>query len=343
MKLDALTMPVDRASVDAISKSPHPLKALLSGSVKTDELGKQRVPLGVVILVVVGLIAMIFMIASHVLMLQIVAIAMLVGGSVIGVLFVVKSTKKLLSDEVMAAIRLESLAHDNGWTYIASTDDIRQTGALFTAGHNYSFSNVITSPTFQVGECRSKYGSGKNERQYNFAYMAVPLKRHVPNMLLDSKSNNLKIFGTEISNLPVSYDRGQIVSLEGDFDKYYTLYAPEGYDMDVRYIFTPDLMDVLISESISTDMEIVDDTLYVYFGVYNLADPVFWQRVNRIMESIGSKMERQTQYYEDDKTVSGGVANKGRRLKRGVSALAIILIILYIIDFLINLIRTLQH
>ena len=39
--------------------------------------------------------------------------------------------------------------------------------------------------------------------------------------------------------------RTQVLSLEGDFDRYFTLYCPKEYERDALYVFTPDLMALL--------------------------------------------------------------------------------------------------
>lgn len=40
-----------------------------------------------------------------------------------------------------------------------------------------------------------------------------------------------------------------MLSLEGDFDRYFTLYCPGDYERDALYVFTPDLLALLIDES----------------------------------------------------------------------------------------------
>lgn len=151
-------------------------------------------------------------------------------------------------------------------------------------------------------------------------------------MVLDSKSNNYQLLGMEISNLPETLNKDQVISLEGDFDKYYTLYAPKDYDADVRYVFTPDLMQALIRESDSIDIEILDNTMLVYLGKNDIGTIEFWQRIGRFMDIVGDKIQRQTQNYSDDKSlVSGVVAPQGRQLRRGVSTVSVVLAVLYVL------------
>ncbi|MEO7546479.1 MAG: hypothetical protein ABIT21_09370 [Terrimesophilobacter sp.] len=76
----------------------------------------------------------------------------------------------------------------------------------------------------------------------------------VPNMILDAKSNNFLW-----TNLPQNFSRNQVLSLEGDFDKHFTLYCPKEYEHDALYVFTPDLMTRLIDHAAGYDVELVDD------------------------------------------------------------------------------------
>ena len=263
-----------------------------------------------------------------------VGIAVLLVGIVLPVS--IYADRRSLRTKVDVALRVQALAKANGWAYQNTAAMVSQ-GVLFTAGHDYSFSNVVTAPDFQVGQCHFLTGSGKNEQESRYGYIVIPLKQQLPNMLLDGKSNNVGVFGLEMSNLPGTFSRDQIVSLEGDFDKYYTLYAPKEYQADVRYVFTPDLMQALIAESDSIDIEIIDNKMLVYLGKDDIGTEVFWQRVEQFLKIVGDKIQRQTARYEDDKSlVLGVVAPQGRRLKRGVSVFVIVVIVFYLLDIVLK-------
>jgi hypothetical protein len=97
----------------------------------------------------------------------------------------------------------------------------------------------------------------------------IQLDRALPHMVLDAVQNDRKILGQRVSNLPARFDLAQRLSREGDFDRYFTLYAPADYERDALYVFTPDLMALLIDEAGSgeggsMDVEIIDDRMYVY-------------------------------------------------------------------------------
>lgn len=292
-------------------------------SPQVQSLTKMHIPPVVTVAILLGFAAVLAMVVSGSQLLQMAAVGVFVVAFGFLGWLILKDTSRARDTQLAKTARLLRLAHDNGWQYVASGGAGTHAGTFFTAGNSTNYSHVIAAPTFEVGECTTSYGSGRSKRQYRFAYLAMPLDRHIPNMLLDSKSNNVSLFGFEISNLPITYDKSQIVSLEGDFDKYFTLYAPGGYDTDVRYVFTPDLMQLLIAESDSTDIEIIDNTIVMYMARYDMTDVAFWRRIESIVETVGTKITRQTENYKDDRTGNGTVSFEGRRLKRKISIIAI--------------------
>src|SRR5690606_19662771 len=126
------------------------------------------------------------------------------------------------------------------------------------------------------------------------------------------------------SNLPVTFDRTQVLSLEGDFDRYFRLYCPREYERDALYVFTPDLMALLIDNAAPFDVEIVDDWMFVYSSKpFPAAQPAVYQRLLNIVETVGSKTLSQTDRYRDERAAvpfeANVVAPQGTRLKRSVS------------------------
>lgn len=115
----------------------------------------------------------------------------------------------------------------------------------------------------------------------------------------------------------------QILSLEGDFDKYFTLYCPIGYEQDALYIFAPDLMALLIDRSARFDVEIVDNWMFVYHNRdFDLRHPFVHQKLLGITDTVAAKALSQTNRYRDDRRESfreRGVAPAGRRLATTIS------------------------
>lgn len=209
-----------------------------------------------------------------------------------------------------------------------------QTGMVFAAGgHSERIEDRLVRPgEFEISNYYYTTGSGKNQQRHDWGYIRVPLKRRLPHIVLDAKKNNTGLFGFSITNLPLTFKKDQTLSLEGDFDTYFTLYAPKKYERDALYIFTPDLMALLIDESAQFDVEIIDDALYVYSSrPFMMQDPAVLNRLFAIIDAIGNKMTKATERYADERVVNAREANivapAGARLKQGFPLIGIIVII----------------
>jgi hypothetical protein len=146
-----------------------------------------------------------------------------------------------------------------------------------------------------------------------YTYLAITLERAVPQLVLDSIRNG--------ASLPMPVEGGQSLHLEGNFDQYFRLSVPRGYEHDALYILTPDLMSLLIDETGDFDVETVDNKLFVYsVGALNLANPAVWERLGRIHSIVGSKAISQTRRYSDSHgrhAESDEATGFGQRLRMG--------------------------
>ncbi|MBG6239788.1 hypothetical protein IWX78_002778 [Mycetocola sp. CAN_C7] len=248
-----------------------------------------------------------------------------------------------------------------GWSGTAATWEKRLRLREFAAARNATYTGHIAAPAyagmiFDIGTSRSSIDSvradgnrpleianyrytvkrGKSSTVYRWGYIALRLDRRLPHMVLDATSNNL--FG---SNLPQRFGADSALSLEGDFDNYFTLYAPPEYGRDALYVFTPDLMALLIDESSAFDVEIVDDWMFVYSTKpFDLVQPAVWQRLDRIVETVGAKTLSQTDRYADDRVGDprlNVVAPQGRRMKSSLGPVAVLVIVVAIGWFGLNI------
>lgn len=228
--------------------------------------------------------------------------------------------------------RLDRFARANGLEYSPAAGDPGYPGAIFSIGHSRHVADRIrstgadgTSRYFDFGNFRYTTGSGKNQSTRTWGFLAFRLDRRLPHMVLDSRANN-SLFGT---NLPAAFDKDQVLSLEGDFDRYFTLYCPREYERDALYVFTPDLMALLVDEAAPFDVEIVDDWMFVYSNKpFRTGDAATYARLFRIMDTVGAKALRQTVRYADERVgdfAANIVAPQGARLKRTVSVWAILI------------------
>ncbi len=249
-------------------------------------------------------------------------------------------------------VRLSRFAEANGLLFTANGLVPGYPGTIFGIGSSRRVPERISRtsrPGLDFGNLSYTTGSGKNRTVHHWGYLAITLDRMLPNMVLDAKANNF--FG---SNLPIRFSRGQILSLEGDFDRYFTLYCPKEYERDALYVFTPDLMALLIDEATQFDVEIVDDWMFFYSSrPFDLLNAATIARIFRIVDNVGGKAVDRTVRYADDRVAdstaleagestlgarmaANSVAGPGRRLRRGIPLAGVFIVIAVVAVWLIN-------
>nr|WP_243848693.1 hypothetical protein [Lysinibacter cavernae] len=222
-----------------------------------------------------------------------------------------------------AWFKLFYFANENGFRFTPLTTNPFYPGMIFNIGSGRQSSNRIHSAPnqrfFDMGTMRFVTGSGKNQTTHIWGYLTFQLDRRLPHIVLDSKQNNGNLFGLEMSNLPSSFSKDQRLSLEGNFDDYFTLYCPSQYERDALYVLTPDLMALLIDHSAPFDVEIVDDLVFVYSQRgFDLSDEALTRRLFGILDTVGAKTLRQSHRYADDRVPDSSmnvVAVPGQRLR----------------------------
>ncbi len=235
--------------------------------------------------------------------------------------------------------RLDSFATANGLVAHTESAESRYNGVIFKRGNARTRYEHVTPETgrfFDIGNYRYTTGSGDDKKFHEWGYLAIKLDRRLPHMVLDARANN-GIFGG--SNLPTQFTKDQVLSLEGDFGKYFTLYCPREYERDALYIFTPDLMALLIDNAAFFDVEIVEDWMFVYSRrVLDTMNPSMWQRMFQIVHTVGAKTLAQSENYRDERVAAtrnpaaavfaastNTIAPQGQRLRKRVNWVSIVL------------------
>ena len=257
----------------------------------------------------------------------------------IAMLYSLKVRRKILQNEV----RLYHFAAQNNLDYTQTLSDPQLAGMVFDKGRSRAaFSQLARAgdSAFQIANYTYTTGSGKSRQRYTLGYVAIELPRKLPHMVLDSKRNNVKLFGLNLSNLPVNFNKSQHLSLEGDFDSHFTLYAPLEYERDALYVFTPDLMALFIDQSGAFDAEIVDDTLFIYSDrAFEMTDAQTLSRLFSIVETVGKKAVSQTAHYADERTGDRSddtVAASGQRLKTRLPIVLIVIVGVFVVVHLLS-------
>lgn len=242
--------------------------------------------------------------------------------------------------------RLDRFARANGMSYIPRIDDPALPGMIFGSGSSRHSRDLVRGdePRFvEFANYQYTTGSGKNRSTHNWGYVAVKLDVPLPHIVLDALGNN-GLFG---SNLPATFQKDQRLSLEGDFDRYFSLYCPVDYERDALYLFTPDIMVRFMDNAAALDVEIVDDWMFLYAKRdFSTLDPAMWGWLFSVVAALLDKLA-QWERWRDDRlaatavplAVGGavpfaapagllrpppGVAAPGRRLRRGIPWVAII-------------------
>ncbi len=257
--------------------------------------------------------------------------------------------------------RLDRFARANHMTYVPRVDAPGLPGMIFSLGGARHATDLVRGdrPRFvEFANYRYTTGSGKNRTTHAWGYVAVKLDVPLPHIVLDAVGNN-GLFG---SNLPATFDKDQRLSLEGDFDRFFSLYCPEGYEADALYLFTPDIMARFIDNAAALDVEIVDDWLFLYAKRdFSTLDPAMWAWLFSVVGALLDKFAQWARWRDDRLRAHAartdaasyavpagpipgaasavpfaaplqslrpppGVAPQGRRLQRGVPWVSIIVV-----------------
>ena len=226
------------------------------------------------------------------------------------------------SNRWRAWYRLAFFAQANGWGFVPERTNPPLAGAIFNVGDSrlaYDCLSARSGRYFEIGNHQYS-GNGVGQRALrHWGYFAIRLDRRLPHMVLEAKANRHRFAG---SNLPASFRSKQLLALEGDFNISFTLFAPRGYERDALYLFTPDLMALLVDEASSYDVEVIDDWMYVYSPKpFDLLARSTYGRVLRIVDTVGAKTLSRSVRYRDERTENfdaNTVAPGGRRLRRSL-------------------------
>ena len=157
------------------------------------------------------------------------------------------------------------------------------------------------------------FSGGKNEPRGplgGFRYLQLRAPRVLPHLVIDSLANG---------KLREFLAGAQRLSLEGDFDRFFACYAPEGYARDALELLTPDVMAVLIDHGRHWDVEIVEDRiLIVSRRVRSRWDRSETTALLLFAEVLGAELGHQAQHYTDPRAARPRlqVAEPGQRLTR---------------------------
>lgn len=204
--------------------------------------------------------------------------------------------------------RLERFAAENNLDFTQRAD-VDLPGELFSRGevsYLYRRLSLAEDPGVQVGEFHYTVKAGKTRINHLYTYVAVRLNRLLPHLVLVPRG--------EVSASTI--DPTQIHSLEGDFDNYFALYTPDGFETDALYVFTPEVMAAMIDNAALWRGEIVDDWL-----LFTRPETLFHATADdyrRVFALAGAGLELrdQSKRYSDSRSlIRNTVSPSGRALR----------------------------
>lgn len=151
----------------------------------------------------------------------------------------------------------------------------------------------FVAPGVEIGNLSYRIAGRSGE----WHYVAIELPAPLPHLILDATSD-----GRISSDLPVGFEREQRMSLEGDFDRWFHVYAPQTYGTEALYVLTPDVMAALIDEAHRFNVEIIDETL-VFFTprAADFSDAEPWESLHTILTTVAPRIIAKSRRYLDER------------------------------------------
>lgn len=211
---------------------------------------------------------------------------------------------------------LRAFAADNGLLYLPASKEIEEdVGTLFGVGHskykNNIFSGTLENLPFSSYEYYYTTGGGKHRKTHDAMVVEVTLPRILPQFVIDSEIEDV---------IPIQFDKSQKIELEGDFHKYFDLYAPDKYGMTALTLLAPDAMEVLMEHAALCDIEVVNNKLFFYWPVPARSKQQFEQlftTAQAVITKLGVKLAKSDIYATDSQAQIHAVPNgEGVKLKK---------------------------
>ncbi len=205
--------------------------------------------------------------------------------------------------ETAKNVKVRAFAEANELVFSSDNIAIDYPGSFFSTGSVRIADSLRSSELhyFEVGNFRlTAAGQDRSNSAKLYGYIRLKLPRQLPHMLLLSR-----VAKKSLPAIPIALDQHQRLSLEGDFDTVFTLYAPKAYERDALYIFTPDVMAKFMDIFGAFSIEIIEDEIYLYSAMkIDLTKPSGISAAVEVVNELNAKFVRRASRYSDEKVES---------------------------------------
>lgn len=202
-------------------------------------------------------------------------------------------------------LRLDRFAHANGMHYAADSGEPPYRGVVFGVGGSRRVVDRLWSQDGLLRDCGAyeySVGSSRHSTTHRWYFVAVALPRPLPRLLLDARAND----ALAVSSLPATLEGSSRLELGAPFDDHFRLHCADQDRVEIFRVLTPDVMALLIDRAQTLDLEVVDDWLLLYSRFpHALTDPAWWERVGRVVQTVGARVVDRAARQLDD--VDGGL------------------------------------
>lgn len=187
--------------------------------------------------------------------------------------------------------KLPGFAAANGFTLQARVEGVALPGAIFRTPYPSWVFQRLTRPAgdLEIGNVGLHIPSGRftpvtrsTSTMDTWGYVALPLPRPLPHVLLESVSSGRGTPG----ELPLEVDAAQRLDFRND--PRFALYAPASFTADAERLFTPELLGLLDDGTTGWHIEIVEGMLFVFSpdDFVTGADAAVYRRISAIVDVL---------------------------------------------------------
>lgn len=212
---------------------------------------------------------------------------------------------------------MERFARANNFTFDQNGSVDETYGTIFKAGGTLRVSDVVTG-TFhghplRLFMLRDTVQEGRSSRTYYDTVAEIDLAGKLPHVLLLNQKSHFvtsPLLTSDASGLGLAFSFGKStrVSLEGDFNQYFTLLTAPGGEQAALEVFTPDLMALLEDEKVHYTVELIAGRIYVLSAGF-LTTPESLSTLFAALEKLAGRLDPLAARLANDTTIPAPTVN----------------------------------